>query len=166
MGLRHNEYPLCLLGFTSRRRKAPGRCLSNAVPEREATAKVARLRVRFPFWGLRRTDTLAPSPCTGHRGWVTMRSGRCPIALLPGTFQGQFAFHSLQADTYQDSRLMRRWSRMPNWSSNASRETVQPGRSLYAATRAASSTFVTGLRGMERKPRICRRKCSYGCTAR
>ena len=43
---------------------------------------------------------------------------------------------------------MRRWSRMPNWSSNASRETVQPGRSLYAVTRAASSTFVTGLPAM------------------
>ena len=80
-----------MLGFTSRRRKAPGRCLSNAVPEREATAKVARLRMRFPFWALRRTDTLAPSPCTGHRGWVITRSGRCPIALLRETFQGRNA---------------------------------------------------------------------------
>src|SRR5882724_2539216 len=39
---------------------------------------------------------------------------------------------------------MIRWSRMPNWSSNASRATGRPGRNLCVATRAASLTSATG----------------------
>ena len=62
-----------------------------------------------------------------------------------------------------NSRLMIRWSRMPNWSSNASRATGRPGRNLCAATPDASITFVIGLREMERRPRTSRRtsSCAY-----
>src|SRR6202158_928317 len=38
---------------------------------------------------------------------------------------------------------MIRWSRTPNWSSNASREITQPGRNLCAGIRDAYSIFAT-----------------------
>jgi len=65
-----------------------------------------------------------------------------------------------------DSRLILRWSRMPNWSSNASREMAPPGRSLCVATRAAYSTSVTGSPAIAPRPRTCHRKCSFGFTER
>ena len=65
-----------------------------------------------------------------------------------------------------DSRLILRWSRMPNWSSNASREMALPGRSLCVATRAAYSISVTDSPAIAAKPRICRRMCSFGFTGR
>jgi hypothetical protein len=61
-----------------------------------------------------------------------------------------------------NSRLMIRWSRMPNWSSNASRATARPGRNLCAATPAASITFVIGLQAMALTPRTFRRRSSFG----
>jgi len=60
---------------------------------------------------------------------------------------------------------MIRWSRMPNWSSNASRATVRPGRNLCAVTRAASLTSATGSQETELNPRTCRRMFSSVCTA-
>jgi len=102
-----------------------------------------------------------------------------------GTKWWQFTFHTLadrashsrsgsreagssKSGTYRealvDSRLIVRWSRMPNWSSNASRETALPGRSLCVATRVAYSTSVTGSPATERKPKTCRRMCSSACT--
>ena len=61
---------------------------------------------------------------------------------------------------------MKRWSRMPNWSSNASKATVRPGRSLCAVIRAVSSIFAIGLRATARKRRTCRRTYSCGYTVR
>ena len=104
--------------------------------------------------------------------------------LIPrGTFREHFTFHSWQAEMdcqtafereadsqtrlapQQVMRLMIRWSRMPNWSSNASRATGRPGRNLCVAIRAASLTFATGSPETARNPRICRRTCSCGSTA-
>jgi hypothetical protein len=65
-----------------------------------------------------------------------------------------------------DSRLILRWSRMPNWSSNASREMALPGRSLCVATRAAYSISAIGSPAIAPKPRTCRRKFSFGFTGR
>ena len=65
---------------------------------------------------------------------------------------------------FEDARLIFRWSRMPNWSSNASREMAPPGRSLYASTRAESSTSAIGSPAIEPKPRIWRRTSSSGFT--
>ena len=67
-------------------------------------------------------------------------------------------------EALMDSRLILRWSRMPNWSSNASREMALPGRSLCVATRAAYSISVTGSPAIALKPRTCRRKFSFGFT--
>jgi hypothetical protein len=63
-----------------------------------------------------------------------------------------------------NSRLMIRWSRMPNWSSNASRATGRPGRNLCAVIPAASITFVIGLLVMGRTPRTSRKRSSCACT--
>src|SRR5713226_1152879 len=83
--------------------------------------------------------------------------------LIPrGTFREHFTFHSWQAEMdcqtafereadsqtrlapQQVMRLMIRWSRMPNWSSNASRATGRPGRNLCVAIPGASLTSATG----------------------
>src|SRR5229473_562697 len=104
--------------------------------------------------------------------------------LIPrGTFREHFTFHSWQAEMdcqtafereadsqmrlaqQQVMRLMIRWSRMPNWSSNASRATGRPGRNLCVAIRAASLTFATGSRETGRNRRTCRRMSSSGFTA-
>src|SRR6266403_5018955 len=103
--------------------------------------------------------------------------------LIPrGTFREHFTFHSWQAEMdcqtafereadsqtrlapQQVMRLKIRWSRMPNWSSNASRATGRPGRNLCVATAGASLTSATGSRGTARNPRICRKMFSSGYT--
>src|SRR6266853_2816267 len=103
--------------------------------------------------------------------------------LIPrGTFREHFTFHSWQAEMdcqtafegeadaqtriapQQVMRLMIRWSRMPNWSSNASRATGRPGRNLCVVIPGASLTFATGSRETERNPRTCRRMFSSVCT--
>ena len=63
-----------------------------------------------------------------------------------------------------DSRLILRWSRMPNWSSNASREMALPGRSLCVVIRAAYSISATGSPAIAPKPKTCRRMFSFGFT--
>ena len=88
------------------------------------------------------------------------RVGRCffrPATIFAGV---------VPREALVDSRLILRWSRMPNWSSNASREMALPGRSLCVATRAAYSISATGSPAIAPKPRTCRRTCSFGFTGR
>src|SRR5882762_3595678 len=104
--------------------------------------------------------------------------------LIPrGTFREHFTFHSWQAEMdcqtafereadsqtrlapQQVMRLMIRWSRMPNWSSNASRATGRPGRNLCVGTAGAFLIFTTGSRETARTPRTCRRMFFCGFTA-
>src|SRR5260370_18810931 len=104
--------------------------------------------------------------------------------LIPrGTFREHFTLHSWPAEMdchtdfekeadsqtrlapQQVMRLMIRWSRMPNWSSNASRATGRPGRNLCVGIPGASLTSATGSPETERNPRTCRRMFSSGCIA-
>src|SRR5947208_14502993 len=103
--------------------------------------------------------------------------------LIPrGTFREHFTFHSWQAEMdcqtafereadsqtrlapQQVMRLTIRWSRMPNWSSNASRATGRPGRNLCVAIPGASLTSATASPETERNPRTWRKMFSCECT--
>jgi hypothetical protein len=113
-----------------------------------STEGTIRLQFTFHTVAGRITRSLGPR----HR---VCRSSSTPATIFTGV---------APREVLVDSRLILRWSRMPNWSSNASREMAPPGRSLYASTRAESSTSAIGSPAIEPKPRIWRRTSSSGFT--
>ena len=108
-----------------------------------------------PYYG--RPNSVLRGPLDGRQTPGVSRCFSSPATIFTGV---------APREALVDSRLILRWSRMPNWSSNASREMALPGRSLFVVTRAAYSISATGSPAIALKPRICRRKFSFGFTGR